>query len=160
MIRPEMQDLTYRLHIRLIQAFLKSTRDPTARRMLAEAPRPDAAPDARYIYYLGLGFVWFALLPIIGIAVGCLGWAANALLRVNAGPATATAAVFVGVFCLVGAGDALWRLGLVSLAEKRYDRARYTFDARSRALMRLSNINDFTVFLQFAIAAFFAWRFG
>ncbi len=67
---------------------------------------------------------------------------------------------FIAPFSFTGTVDAWWRMNLVSLAKRHWDREEDTLDGFGRSAMRLVNLPSFTLPLQFAVAAFFVWRFG
>lgn len=67
---------------------------------------------------------------------------------------------FVGVVCLAGIVDTLWRSVITSIAERRYTRAEYKPDRVTAGLMRVARINDAVLLLQLVAGSLAAWRVG
>jgi hypothetical protein len=110
--------------------------------------------DKQFSFWHWLGWAWVVVPPALCIVWLVILWVAHAahLLSYGAG---VWVLVFVSVFGITGAVDALWRLILVWVARDRY-RQNKAVDVGTRRMLQAAQVNDCTVLVQLVVAVIFA----
>lgn len=135
------------INLCLITHLAKKRKDPSFRARVRRGEGPDGSPIQREIFLGYLAAAWGKLTVASGLCAIVFG---SFLDRVagSAGQHVGLALfLFVSVFCLTGFVDAGWRIQLVGIARRRYERSGSP-DRLGQRLMTISTVNDWTLLLQ------------